>query len=142
MTWLTDILGAVVSPITEVVKGYQARKTLKVEQLDKILTREHELNIKKIDVNMELAKSGMKIEANWDTTAQKQMTLSWKDEWFVGLFSIPLILAFFPEYQGIVLKGFEVLAKTPDWYMWLVIGIVSATFGLRWMFGKIKLKGS
>lgn len=139
MTWLTSILNFVSAPITEVVKGYQIRETLKVEQLDKALGREHELNLKKIDVNMELAKQGMQIEANWDTNAQNQMTTSWKDEWFVMLFSIPLILAFFPSTQKYVLEGFSTLEKTPDWYMWLVVGIVSATFGLRWLFGKIKL---
>lgn len=138
--WFTKILGAVVAPITEVVKGYQNRKTLEVANIDKALEREHELNVKKVDVNMELAKLGMKIEADWDSTAQQQMTTSWKDEWFVMLFSLPLIGAFIPSLQDAVLKGFEVLAKTPDWYMWLVAGIVSATFGLRWMFGKLNIK--
>ncbi len=140
MSWWSAIIEPVVSIIKEPLVEWQKRKTLKVEQVDKALQREHDLNLKKIDVNMELAKQGQKIEATWDSTAQKQMTASWKDEWFVLLFSIPLVLSFIPQYQDEVLEGFRVLSKTPDWYIYLVFGIVSATFGLRWMFGKLNLK--
>lgn len=138
--WLTNILSAVSKPITAWVEGNQNRKTLEAVQEGEVRAREHELNVKKIDVNMELAKAGMKIEADWDTTAQKQMTTTWKDEWFVLLFSTPLVMAFIPSLQNYVLVGFTILAETPDWYMWLVAGIVSATFGLRWMFGKLNIK--
>lgn len=140
MSWLSFL-----TPITEIVKTplkeWQKRKTLEVQQADKALEREHELNLKKIDVNIELAKSGMNIEADWDTNAQNSMKTTWKDEWFVGLFSIPLVLAFIPSMQIFVLDGFNVLDKTPEWYRWLLIGIVTATFGLRWMFSKIKIGG-
>ena len=140
MSWLSFI-----EPLTSIVKEplveWQKRKTLEVAQVDKELEREHELNVKKIEVNYELAKNGMNIAANSDITSQKAMKTTYKDEWFVALFSIPLILAFVPEYQGVVLKGFDTLSKTPDWYMWLVTGMVSATFGLRFMFNKINFKG-
>ena len=139
MNWLSKIFEPIASIIKEPLVEWQKRKTLEVEQVDKALEREHELNVKKVDVNLELAKQGMQIEADWDTTAQTQMTTTWKDEWFVFLFSIPLFLAFMPEYQEMVLKGFEVLEKTPDWYRWLLAGIVMATFGLRWMFSKINM---
>ena len=140
MTWLTNILGFVTKPVTTYIEGRNKQNEIAAAEVSKALDREHEMNLKKVDVNMELAKQGMKIEADWDTTAQRQMTTSWKDEWFVFLFSIPLIASFFPDYQSQVLAGFAVLQQTPNWYMWLVIGIVSATFGLRWMFGKINLK--
>jgi len=134
---------ALIEPITSMVKAplveWQKRKTLEVAQVDKALDREHELNMKKVDVNHELAKQGMQIEANWDTNAQSNMKYTWKDEWFVILFSIPLIGAFVPGMDIYILKGFEVLSKTPEWYRWLLAGIVVATFGLRWMFSKIKM---
>lgn len=139
MNWLSLVFEPIASIIKEPLKEWQKRKTLEVQQVDTALEREHELNLKKVDVNLELAKQGQKIEADWDTTAQTQMTTTWKDEWFVFLFSIPLVLAFFPSYQTIVLEGFEILEKTPDWYRWLLAGIVMATFGLRWMFSKINM---
>ncbi|MEA2036986.1 MAG: hypothetical protein U9O94_10535, partial [Nanoarchaeota archaeon] len=141
MSWFSvvgDVLGAVVAPVTKWVEGNEERKTLLVEQEDKQLERQHQINLRKIDVAQELAKQGQKIEADWDTNAQNNMKHTWKDEWFVILFSIPLIGAFVPALQEAVLQGFNVLEQTPEWYRWLLAGIVVATFGLRWMFSKIK----
>lgn len=136
MSWFKEIL----SPITDIVKApleeWQKRKTLKVELDAKEKDRQHEINLKKIDVATELAKQGMQIEANWDTNAQQDMKTSWKDEYLTILFSVPLILAFFPQTQEAVLKGFETLAKTPEWYMFLVMGIVAGVFGLRWLVSR------
>ena len=64
------------------------------------------------------------------------MKTSWKDEYLTILFSLPLILAFFPQTQETVLKGFETLDKTPEWYMFLVMGIVAGVFGLRWLVSR------
>lgn len=139
MDWIMRALGVIVEPVTQIVKGYQERKTLEVVQSDKQADRDHEMRLKKSDIAFELAKQGQQIEADWDTNAQNQMATSWKDEYLMLLFSIPLILAFIPATAGYVEQGFAVLAKTPDWYMWLVVGIVSATFGLRWMFSKISI---
>ena len=138
MSWWT----AIVEPITSIVKEplveWQKRKTLVVEQEDKELERAFQIRVKKIDTATELAKQGIKVEADWDTEAQKQMEHSWKDEWFVILFSIPLIAAFVPQWQEAILKGFETLQKTPEWYIMLVLGIVASTFGLRWLISKGK----
>lgn len=139
MSWWNTLIEPITSLIKEPLVEWQKRKTLEVAQVDKALSREHELNLKKVDVNHELAKQGMQIEANWDTNAQNNMKYTWKDEWFVILFSIPLIGAFIPGMDQYILKGFEVLSKTPEWYRWLIAGIVVATFGLRWMFSKIKM---
>ncbi|PLY08401.1 MAG: hypothetical protein C0625_02100 [Arcobacter sp.] len=133
LSWIADI---VKEPIVE----WQKRKTLKVENEAKELDREHEVRLKKMDIAAKLAEKGQQVEADWDTNAQNNMKHSWKDEWFVFLFSIPLIAAFIPHFQPYILEGFKTLKQTPDWYMWLVVGIVIATFGLRWMFGRIKIR--
>lgn len=140
MNWfsfLKPIIGIVEKPLVE----WQKRKTLQVELDSKIQDREHEVRLKKVDIAFELAKQGLNAEKDWDSNAQEQMKHSLKDEWFVLLFSIPLVMAFIPDTQIYILKGFEILEQTPVWYRWLIIGIVSATFGLRWMFGKFNLKG-
>ena len=138
MSWLTTILEPIANIVKEPIVEWQKRKTLEVAQVDKAREREHELNLKKIDVATELAKQGQKIEADWDTNAQQDMKTSWKDEYLTILFSIPLILAFFPQTQDTVLKGFETLDKTPEWYMVLVGGIVASAFGLRGLLSRSK----
>lgn len=129
--WIADV---VKEPIVE----WQKRKTIQVENEAKALDRDHELRVKKIDVATELAKQGIKVEADWDARAQADMKTSWKDEWFTILFSVPLIGAFIPQLQNYVLVGFDVLQETPEWYMLLVTGIVVSSFGLRWLISRRK----
>ena len=138
MNWFSSVISGVFGVIAKPIEEWQKRKTLEVEQKDKELERQYELNLKKVDVATELAKQGMQIEANWDTNAQQDMKTSWKDEYLTILFSLPLILAFFPQTQDAVLKGFETLDKTPEWYMMLVTGIVAGVFGLRWLVSRKK----
>ena len=59
-------------------------------------------------------------EIDWDLEMAKGSHNSWKDEWLVILFSIPLILAFIP--------GME---KMPEWYQYSLGVIVAASFGVR-----------
>ena len=56
---------------------------------------------------------------------------SWKDEWLVILFSVPLILAFIPGMEGVVANGFEQLKSMPEWYQYSLGVIVAASFGVR-----------
>ena len=41
-------------------------------------------------------------EIDWDLEMARASSSSWKDEWLVILFSIPLILAFIPGMEGVV----------------------------------------
>ena len=138
MSWFSAILEPIVNLVKEPIVEWQKRKTIEVENESKERDRQHELNLKKVDIAFELAKQGQQIEADWDTNAQQDMKTSWKDEFYVVLFSIPLVMAFIPDMQDIVLKGFETLNKTPDWYMLLVTGIVASVFGLRWLISRKK----
>ena len=70
-------------------------------------------------------------EIDWDLEMAKGSHNSWKDEWLVVLFSIPLILAFIPGMEGIVQNGFEQLEKMPEWYQYSLGVIVAASFGVR-----------
>ena len=70
-------------------------------------------------------------EIDWDLEMAKGRHSSWKDEWLVILFSIPLILAFIPGMEGVVKNGFEQLNKMPEWYQYSLGVIVAASFGVR-----------
>ena len=79
---------------------------------------------------------GMKVaathEAGWEKIMAQGSQNSWKDEWLVGLFSIPLILSFCGEWgRTIVAEGFAALETMPDWYQYTLGVIVAASFGVR-----------
>jgi len=70
-------------------------------------------------------------EIDWDIEMARSSASSWKDEWLVILFSIPLILAFIPGMEDVVRNGFEQLNKMPQWYQYSLGVIVAASFGVR-----------
>ena len=79
-----------------------------------------------------LAKMNMKNEGDYDTEAQRQMQYSWKDEYLVIVLTSPFIGSFIPVVQDHVSKGWTYVALAPAWYQWSFVGIICATFGLRW----------
>ena len=70
-------------------------------------------------------------EIDWDLEMARGSHSSWKDEWLVILFSVPLVLSFIPGMEGVVASGFEQLDKMPDWYQYSLGVIVAASFGVR-----------
>ena len=71
-------------------------------------------------------------EAGWEKIMAQGSQNSFKDEWLVGLFSIPLILSFCGEWgRTIVAEGFAALETMPDWYQYTLGVIVAASFGVR-----------
>jgi hypothetical protein len=70
-------------------------------------------------------------EIDWDLEAIKGSQSSWKDEWLVILFSVPLVLAFIPGMEGVVANGFAQLEAMPEWYQYSLGVIVAASFGVR-----------
>ena len=70
-------------------------------------------------------------EMDGDLEMAKASHSSWKDEWLVILFSIPLILAFIPGMGDVVANGFQQLEQMPQWYQYSLGVIVAASFGVR-----------
>jgi len=92
----------------------------------------------KAEGNIAIAKSKIEFKvaqytarAQMDVEAMKGMAFSWKDEYLLLLFSIPLILSFIPGTVVWVEDGFAVLDTLPMWYQWAITGMVAATFGIR-----------
>lgn len=70
--------------------------------------------------------------ADWERIMAEGSQSSFKDEWLVGLFSIPLVLSFCGEWgRDIVANGFAALETMPDWYQYTLGVIVAASFGVR-----------
>lgn len=80
-------------------------------------------------------------QSDWEAYMAQNSGQSWKDEWLTILFSVPLILAFIPNGEAIVMRGFEVLEKMPAWYQYTLSVIVAASFGVRSVIGLMNKKG-
>ena len=100
--------------------------------------------MQRANAQVELAKNGQQIEADYDARAQEDMKHTWKDEYLVVLlflpvlmlFISPLIMDWLPDFQYQVIASVKALDEFPGWYTWLLTGIVVATFGLRWYFNR------
>ena len=119
------MLGAIISPLTNLAGTWLEGKvaTTKANAEVKVAKAKSEATIK------EKLATG---EIKWEQTMAEASQSSWKDEYLVLLFSIPLILAFCGDWvRSIVESGFQALDACPDWYKYTLGVIVSASFGVR-----------
>lgn len=120
----------VISLISTVFSGWMGARKVKAEGKVKIAEATVAAKVRKIDANSAM-----------DAEAVKGMAGSWKDEYLTILMSIPVIMCFIPDLADHALRGFEILAKTPEWYRWAFLGIIAASFGLRVWLNKLTMKG-
>ena len=115
---------ALISPIASLAGTWLEGKveTKKAETASKVAKAKAEAVI------MEKKATG---EIDWDLEMARGSTSSWKDEWLTILFSIPLILAFVPGMEEVVVNGFAQLQAMPEWYQYSLGVIVAASFGVR-----------
>lgn len=118
------MLAALIGPISQLAGTWLEGKVekTKAETGAKVAKAKAEATI------MEKKATG---EIDWDLEAIKGSQSSWKDEWLVILFSVPLILAFIPGMEGVVANGFAQLDAMPEWYQYSLGVIVAASFGVR-----------
>ena len=118
------MLQALLGPISSLAGTWLEGKveTKKAEAASKVAKAKAEATI------MEKKATG---EIDWDLAAVKGSQNSWKDEWLVILFSVPLILAFIPGMEDVVSHGFQQLEQMPQWYQYSLGVIVAASFGVR-----------
>lgn len=88
------------------------------------------------DRQARLVSEGLAADANWEMEFARQAQTSSKDEFALGLVSIPVILCFvstsFLDGPRIVKAGFESLAVTPIWFQTMFCVMVASTVGVRW----------
>tara|TARA_X000000950_G_scaffold111136_1_gene140071 strand:+ start:808 stop:1293 length:486 start_codon:yes stop_codon:yes gene_type:complete len=139
---LATLTSGVSESVGGAIKGWSDRSTIKAESKAKveeirtnsevqIAVMEAEARKAKALVNVEKAKTGQQVDYEQDMEAIRQMRSSWKDEFLLLLFSIPLILSFIPDMQPYVMKGWEMLGQAPDWYLWLYGAMIVSVWGLR-----------
>ena len=101
----------------------------------------HELEKKKIIRGMEIEAAKQIDVAKIDLMAEQVRASggSWKDEWLTMVFTGILIAHFTPWTQPHMIVGWELLSQAPDMFWYIVLAIVSGSFGLNAM-GKWKDK--
>jgi len=92
------------------------------------------VDLKKAKYEAQTAKFTMqaKIEGDWDQESLRQSQYSWKDELITLIMFAPFVVAWFDEDRASA--WIEFISGLPYWYQIIVIGIVAASFGLRWFF--------
>ena len=80
--------------------------------------------------NIRLAATTQEIDSDWNKASIANS--GWKDEWFVILLSIPMVLCFLPGGADIVADGFTALrVNTPEWYQYAFLVAVASSFGFK-----------
>ena len=69
--------------------------------------------------------------ADWERQQAINANNSWKDEYLLVVFTIPVIMGFIPSLAPYVLEGFKVLDNMPEWYRYFLGVAVAASFGVR-----------
>ena len=79
----------------------------------------------------------IKNDADWETKMADASNNSFKDEWFAGILSLPLLFSGYavavddPTIIDRVKEGFSALNDLPDWYQYLLFIAVSSSFGIK-----------
>lgn len=123
---------AIVGGISDYFKGKQEIKKVELEA-DKMLI------MAEAQAKADRLKREAEMDYDLDKIAMQNMDKSWKDELILLIWLVPVVLSFIPEYQHIVAAGFSSLALVPDWYMYILIGMVTVIYGMRGML-KMALK--
>tara|TARA_R110001606_G_scaffold321588_2_gene468506 strand:- start:947 stop:1390 length:444 start_codon:yes stop_codon:yes gene_type:complete len=128
---ITSVLGPIISGVSTYFTSRQKIKEVELEGTIAVKKAEANAKIAVSEAKIRMAVEGRADTADLDKMAMQDMRTSYKDEYLLGLFSIPMILAFIPEYADVALKGFTVVDSMPEWYKWVFIGMVLVIFGLR-----------
>lgn len=126
-------IGAVLQPVADGFKSWNdGRVKIKEAKINATIAR--------YNAEAKMAEKQLDAETDWDLEALRQSANSWKDEWLLFIFTMPMIGSFIPVVQDYVITGWGYIAKAPLWYQTCLLGMVAASFGLRWWFHQNKLK--
>ena len=111
----------------------QAKATARLVEIQ----ADSDIKVAKATALTKMAEAGQTQNYDLDRLAMEQMSKSWKDEVLLLVFLAPMIMAFIPNMDVYALAGFEVIAKMPDWYQYIIIGMVVVIYGMRGLLEKI-----
>lgn len=115
---------AIISGITGYFKDKNEIKKVEVEA-------EKMLVLAKAEAEANKMKRESEQDYDLDKIAMNAMDKSWKDEFLLILFSIPIAMCFFPDYRQYVEDGFKTLNIIPEWFMYIYVAMIVVIYGLR-----------
>lgn len=115
---------AIVSGVSDYFKGRQEIKKVELEA-DKMLI------MAEAQAKADRLKREAEMDYDLDKIAMQNMEKTWKDELILLIWLTPVVMCFIPEYQVYVTNGFASLALVPDWYMYILVGMVTVIYGMR-----------
>lgn len=129
MSWFQGLL-APFTAVVNLVGGYVERKQRIAE-----VKANGEVRIEEARATAEVARLNKVTEGEiaWDQSAVDQMRFSWKDEYFVIVWTAPLWLAMLPFEWAMRASAsfFQVMDAAPDWYVSGMAVMIAASFGVR-----------
>lgn len=129
------------NPVSELVKSFigifvDSPEVKAVKEEGKVRLAQSKVDAR-INKEANLAKS----VGDYDTTAQANMSTTYKDEYIILLHTFPIWGYGIPseELHAGLDKIWDKFESAPYWWWLIYIGIVASTFGLRWLFTKKRL---
>ena len=130
------IWNAVIGIGGKLLEGYQRTQEAKTEAKVAGLKADAEIKQAKALAATKMAEQGQQQDYDLDRLAMENMNKSWKDELLLIIFLAPMVLAFIPSMAPYALQGFEVIKQMPEWYQYIIIGMVVVIYGLRGLLTK------
>ena len=112
------------SIISDYFKDKSEIKKVQVEADKLLIMAEAKSKAKRLEREAEM-------DYDLDKIAMIAMDKSWKDEFLLILFSIPIAMCFFPEYRQYVEDGFKTLNIIPEWFIYIYVAMIVVIYGLR-----------
>jgi hypothetical protein len=119
------VIAQLLGPVASLAGSWLDAKTTKQ-------AAEAKLKLTEAEARSKILLSEKTSVADWERIMAQGTTNSYKDEYLVILFSIPLILSFCGEWGRVtVAEGFVALQAMPEWYQYTLGVIVASSFAVR-----------
>ena len=135
---ISEIIKSAAPILDKFVEDKDAKAKIKAELEQSIIglqaAQAANANLKLVEAEAKAAvmKNAAMSESEWEKLMAQGTMNSWKDEYLVILFSIPLILVFTGEWgRTVVAEGFTALEQMPEWYQYTLGVIVASSFAVR-----------
>jgi hypothetical protein len=121
MIW--EFVKGLVSPVTEMVKGWQERKKVKLENELKLSNAVTEAKIDRL-------KTQQMADIAWENTALVNAGI--KDEIMMIVILTPMVLCFIPGGAALVKEGFTAMRESlPSYWEYAFLATVGVSYGLK-----------
>lgn len=126
---ITNVLGSLTKPIADY---YTRKRELSLEEHKAAL----ELVRAQAERQAQLIREGLAADMQWEQAMVEQAGTGWKDEITFLAVLTPFWLCFvtWGDFDGaaIVARGFEAIARMPNWFVLLATTIFFANYGIRY----------